>query len=48
MRTAKAAHPQMRQVMVPLLIDLQTLYPVVFGDLKLDYDPARAADVHIP
>jgi thymidylate synthase ThyX len=48
MRTAKAAHPQMREVMVPLLIDMQTLFPAIFSDIELGYDPARAVDVHIP
>lgn len=32
-RTAKAAHPQMREVMVPLLEDFQALIPVVFDSI---------------
>lgn len=30
LRTAPSAHPQMREVMVPLLEELQSLYPVLF------------------
>lgn len=33
LRTAAAAHPQMREVMVPLLAECQRLIPVVFDDL---------------
>lgn len=33
LRTAKPAHPQMREVMIPLLKELQTLIPVVFDDI---------------
>lgn len=33
MRTAPAAHPQMRQVMAPLLAALRNLIPVVFDDV---------------
>lgn len=36
LRTAKAAHPQMREVMVPLLLDLQHRIPVLFGDILAD------------
>lgn len=35
LRTAKAAHPQMREVTVPLLIKLQGLIPVVFDDITV-------------
>lgn len=34
-RAAPPAHPQMREVMVPLLYSFQQLYPVVFEDLSL-------------
>jgi thymidylate synthase (FAD) len=34
LRTAPAAHPQMREVAVPLLKDLQQRIPVVFDDLS--------------
>lgn len=33
LRTGKAAHPQMREVMVPLLTELQTHLPCIFGDI---------------
>lgn len=32
-RTAKAAHPQMRELMCPLLDELKTIIPVVFDDI---------------
>lgn len=35
LRTSKAAHPQMRELMVPLLEDLQERLPVIFGDISL-------------
>ena len=34
LRTAKAAHPQMRELTVPLLKELQERIPVVFDDIK--------------
>lgn len=36
MRCSKAAHPQMRALMIPLLKELQSLVPVIFDDI--DYD----------
>lgn len=33
LRTSKAAHPQMREVAIPLLKEFQKLIPVVFDDL---------------
>lgn len=36
LRTAKAAHPQMRELTVPLLHELQEWIPVVFDDIKED------------
>ena len=36
LRTAKAAHPQMRELAVPLLKELQAWIPVVFDDIKED------------
>lgn len=33
-RTAKAAHPQMREVMGPLLEELKTRLPVIFDDIE--------------
>lgn len=32
-RTATVAHPQMRQLMCPLLEEIKTLIPVVFDDI---------------
>jgi thymidylate synthase (FAD) len=34
LRTAKAAHPQMREVMIPLLQKFKEFIPVVFEDIK--------------
>ena len=36
LRTATAAHPQMRELTVPLLHELQRQIPVVFDDIKED------------
>ena len=36
LRTAKAAHPQMRELTVPLLKELQAWIPVIFDDIKED------------
>jgi len=40
-RTAKAAHPQMREVMIPLLLDLKRECDVFFGDIQPDPESAR-------
>jgi len=34
LRTAKAAHPQMREIMVPLLKEVQERVPVLFDDIE--------------
>ena len=34
MRTAKSAHPQAREVMIPLLHEFQAKWPVLFNDIK--------------
>ena len=34
LRTANAAHPQMRQVTIPLLNELKGLIPVIFDDIE--------------
>lgn len=34
-RTAKAAHPQMREIMIPLLKDFQRRIPVIYADIKI-------------
>lgn len=36
LRTAKAAHPQMREVTVPLLADLKKKLPVIFDDIEAE------------
>ncbi len=36
LRTAKAAHPQMRALMIPLLKELQERIPVIFDDIKVE------------
>ena len=36
LRTAKVAHPQMREVMCPLLDELKIKVPVVFDDIKYE------------
>lgn len=33
LRTSKAAHPQMQELMIPLLKELQTKIPIIFDDL---------------
>jgi thymidylate synthase (FAD) len=35
LRTSKAAHPQMQEIMGPLLQEFQTLIPVVFDDIEV-------------
>ena len=34
LRTAEAAHPQMREITIPLLKELQTLIPIIFDDIE--------------
>lgn len=36
LRTSKVAHPQMLEVMIPLLRELQSILPVIFGDIVLN------------
>lgn len=36
LRTAKAAHPQIREVAVPLLKELQEKLPVIFDDIEVE------------
>lgn len=35
LRTAKAAHPQMREVTIPLLVEFKQLIPIVFDDIEV-------------
>ena len=34
LRTAEASHPQMREITIPLLKELQTLIPIIFDDIE--------------
>lgn len=36
LRTAKAAHPQMREVTIPLLKELKAFIPIVFDDIEVE------------
>lgn len=36
LRTAKAAHPSMREVTIPLLVELKEKLPVIFDDILVD------------
>lgn len=36
LRTAKTAHPQMREITIPLLQELQRLIPIVFNDITVE------------
>ena len=35
LRTTEAAHPQMREIMVPMLADFKMLIPIIFDDIKV-------------
>ena len=35
-RCSSAAHPQMREVMIPLLVEVKELVPVIFDDITID------------
>lgn len=35
LRTAKSAHPQMRELTIPLLKDLQSKLPIIFDDIEV-------------
>lgn len=47
LRAAAPAHPQMRQVAIPLLLTMQELLPDIFDDLTYDttFDPANYAEI---
>lgn len=36
LRTAKAAHPQMREVTIPLLKELKAKLPIIFDDIDVE------------
>lgn len=38
LRTPKGAHPQMREVAIPLLRDLQSVCPIIFDDIPVPED----------
>lgn len=38
LRTAQSAHPQIREVAIPLLAELQKKIPIVFDDIKVEVD----------
>lgn len=38
MRTQKAAHPQIREIMIPLLKTFQKIIPVIFADFQIKKD----------
>jgi len=40
-RTAKAAHPQMREIMIPLLEEFKRLIPILYDDLPTE-EPGQA------
>ena len=46
LRTAPSAHPQMREVAIPLLEEFKKLIPVVFDDIKCDDDKAFWEDTN--
>lgn len=45
LRTAPAAHPQMRQIAIPLLQRFQKIVPVMFDDLQSDYNVSSPAKI---
>ena len=36
LRTAEAAHPQMREITIPLLKELKTFIPIIFDDIEVN------------
>lgn len=36
LRTAKAAHPHMRELMIPLLMETRKIFPLVFDDITVE------------
>jgi thymidylate synthase (FAD) len=49
LRCVKEAHPQMRQVMIPLLLFCKEQMPTLFDDIKYDKDfnPDNYAELYI-
>ena len=40
LRTSKAAHPQMQEIMIPILKELNNLFPILFADIPIPTDNA--------
>jgi thymidylate synthase (FAD) len=40
LRAQKAAHPQIREIMLPLLVELKDRLPVIFDDLYEEFEAA--------
>jgi len=40
LRTSKAAHPQMQEIMIPILKELNKLFPILFADIPIPTDNA--------
>lgn len=38
LRTAPDAHPQIRELLIPLLLDLKNQLPIIFDDIGVSYD----------
>jgi thymidylate synthase (FAD) len=38
LRTAKAAHPQMKEITIPMLQKFKELIPIVFDDIAIEED----------
>ena len=47
LRCAKAAHPQMRQIMLPMLQEFNERIPLLFRDLALKYDVLPGAEIQL-
>ena len=42
LRTAPAAHPQMREIMIPLLKELKAKIPIIFDDIEIEPEAENA------
>jgi thymidylate synthase (FAD) len=47
LRCSKAAHPQMRQIMIPMLSEFHSRVPVFFDDLYEKYVQAKDAETPV-
>jgi len=41
LRTSKAAHPQMQEIMIPILKEFNKLFPILFADIPVPTDNAK-------